>query len=71
LTYYNWLYKYSNTKLVKLFKCKPFRIIYSHFYQKGVGQVIDSESSLQKNKELYYKVLNEFSTFLYYCGDRV
>ena len=60
LIYYNWLYRYSHTKLVTLFKVSPIGKIYEYFYTTGMEEVAETESSLKKNPILYRKVLGEF-----------
>lgn len=60
LIYYNWLYSYSHTRLVNLFKVEPISIIYEHFYKEAKEEVLFKETSWAKNKSLYGKVMEEF-----------
>ena len=60
-TFYDWIYKYSHTRLVNLFEVKPIGKIYEYFYNKAKDSVLSSESSVIKNSELYSQLLEEFN----------
>lgn len=60
-TFYDCLYKYSHTRLVNLFSVKPLGVIYQHFYQDAKDSIVETETSLSKNKGLYTKIMEEFS----------
>lgn len=59
-TFYDCLYKYSHTRLVNLFSVQPLGEIYNYFYNEAKDRILDSETSLSKNKSLYKKVMKEF-----------
>ena len=58
--FYDWLYKYSHTRLVNLFGVKPLGVIFEHFYNSAKEDVLKNEAAMAKNKTLYSKVLEEF-----------
>lgn len=58
--FYDWLYKYSHTRLVNLFSVEPLGEIYRRFYEEAKHSILDCEASLSKNKSLYEKVMEEF-----------
>jgi hypothetical protein len=58
--FYDCLYKYSHTRLVNLFSVEPLAEIYRHFYEEAKNNILDSETSLSKNRSLYEKVMEEF-----------
>jgi len=60
LVYYNWLYRYSHTRLVNLFKYSPISFLYDYFYNEARETVLENEPALAKNKPLYSKVMQEF-----------
>ncbi|CAI2362743.1 unnamed protein product [Moneuplotes crassus] len=60
LVYHYCLYRYSHTRLVNLFENQTLRFLYCHFYTQGRDEVLTSEPSLVKNKDLYSKVMLEF-----------
>ena len=60
LIYYNWLYKYSHTKLVNLFRYSPISFLYEHFYNHASELVLENEPALTKNKRLYAEIMHEF-----------
>lgn len=60
LVYYYWLYRYSHTRLVNLFKYSPISFLFEHFYNEARESVLESEPALAKNKDLYSKVMREF-----------
>lgn len=59
-TFYNWLYKYSHTRMVNLLQIEPIGEIYEKFYEEAKDEVLQNEVSLSKNKQLYSKVMDEF-----------
>lgn len=59
-TFYNWLYKYSHTRMVNLLQIEPIGKIYEKFYEEAKDEVLQNEVSLSKNKQLYSKVMDEF-----------
>jgi hypothetical protein len=58
--FYNWLYKYSHTRMVNLLHVGPIGQIYEKFYEEAKDSVLLNEVSLSKNKKLYSKVMDEF-----------
>lgn len=58
--FYDWLYKYSHTRLVNLFGVKPLGVIFEYFYNSAKDNVLKNEVAWAKNKALYSKVLEEF-----------
>ena len=60
MVFYDCLYKYSHTRLVNLFSVEPLGEIYRHFYEEAKHSILESETSLSKNRPLYEKVMEEF-----------
>lgn len=60
-TFYDCIYKYSHTRLVNLLSVKPLGTIYQYFYTEARDKILETESALIKNKELYSTVMKEFN----------
>lgn len=59
-TFYEWIYKYSHTKLLRLFKIKPIAIIYEYFYNQAMELALCSEPAIVKNREVYKEAFDNF-----------
>lgn len=58
--FHNCLYKYSHTKLVNLLEIKPLGVIYEKFFNGPLDDLLQSETSVLKNYQLYMVVFKEF-----------
>ena len=59
--FYDCVYKYSHTKLLSMFKIKPIKLIYQHFYTNTVCQALSSESAILKNRNIYEAAFANFN----------
>ena len=57
--FYNWIYKYSHTRLIHLISLEPIRIIYENFYKEVVENVSVYEP-IYKIKDCSKKAYDEF-----------
>lgn len=61
MKFYNTIYKYSNTKMVKMLDCKPLGEIFEYFKIESQKDFMKQETTILKNKEIYDQVMDEFS----------
>ena len=58
--FYDWVYKYSHTKLLSMFKFQPISIIYKYFYENAIDQALMSEPAIMKNPSIYKAAFDNF-----------
>ena len=59
-TFHNCLYRYSHTKIVGILENKVLGVLYQHFYNGPIEEILRAKSSACKNYEVYSKALKEF-----------